>query len=608
MKERLSSDRVTKFLYTMLLLCLGIVPLAFNSKSAFGVEKISFSIPVAGEFKVSVESLEIFANEGKMTEEFELYAKRLDKSQLKQLREALQKRLEVSPAVVSRMTNMPMGKDFLRRMGRVLTIDSRQNGIFAIRSAAILAASNPQGFTAIDFLKQFPTNELLVNTDIILDFTKEITNFYAYNETTTKAIARQAATEAAQRQIEVSNLQDLTQPGTYEVSKETQTFKIDNLRQTQVWFATNYDLDADIYRPLGLTTPAPLILITHGFGSNRSNLAYLAEHLASYGYIVIAPEHIGNNTEYKEAFERGELSVDISPIEYYSRAKDLTYLLDKLAAYPELAGQIDWERVGVLGHSFGGTTALQVSGAKLNLPRITEECRTDRLTFNVSLLLQCRASYLPPGDYDLRDPRIKAVLAINPVVSSIFGPEGMGEIKIPTLMIGGNKDLATPFVEEQVHPFLWLNTQHKYLATFENGTHSSISNPVEVAKMPQIFQGVRPDVARGYLKTLSLAFFGVYVKDSTAEYRPYLTANYTSAIANRELPLHLISSLTVEQLTQAYEDKPPKPPIPEPVIASQPASSINQEDTLANIQQTGKLKIAMRNDAAPFGYLDSVGM
>ena len=41
-------------------------------------------------------------------------------------------------------------------------------------------------------------------------------------------------------------------------------------------------------------TPFPLVLYSHGGWSFRQSAAYLVEHLASYGFVVIAPDHVDN--------------------------------------------------------------------------------------------------------------------------------------------------------------------------------------------------------------------------------------------------------------------------------------------------------------------------
>ena len=53
------------------------------------------------------------------------------------------------------------------------------------------------------------------------------------------------------------------------------------MRQTTIGFTNSYNLDADLYLPEGINEPAPLVVITHGFGSSRVHFRYLANHLAN---------------------------------------------------------------------------------------------------------------------------------------------------------------------------------------------------------------------------------------------------------------------------------------------------------------------------------------
>ncbi|MDJ0634939.1 MAG: transporter substrate-binding domain-containing protein [Xenococcaceae cyanobacterium MO_188.B29] len=472
--------------------------------------------------------------------------------------------------------------------------------IVSFRSALLLAATDSEGLSAINVIGHFPTEEIKVNTDLIFSVIKEKSNFLRYNETTVRAISQQANSEIVSgHQENLAQLPDLRHKGSYSVTQETRTFAIDRVRQTQIGFTDSYNLDTDIYLPVDLTKPAPLVIITHGFGSSRSDFQYLGKHLASHGYIVLIPEHIGSNSDYKKAFLRGELSVDVSPIEFYSRPQDITYLLDAVEKDAELTNLINWEQVGILGHSFGGNTALAIAGAPINQERINQVCQKNQPSLNISMLLQCRASGLPPGDSNLRDDRIKAVVAANPVTSSIFGIESMGKIQIPTMMLAGSHDTTTPFITEQAHPFLWLNTQNKYLGLMAGGTHGYLINKEESHNLA-LFNNPLPELRRSYLKAMSLAFFEVYVRNRS-DYQPYLSSAYAQTISDRELPLYLIQSLTPEQLEQAYGATPPIPPIPESLVAASPTKTA---DILAEIRDTKTLKIAMRSNAAPFGYID----
>ncbi|MDJ0650138.1 MAG: alpha/beta hydrolase [Xenococcaceae cyanobacterium MO_188.B19] len=604
------SKKLLKIILTALLASLGTAFMELKPKASLGAERITFSFPVVGQFNLSVDSLAVFAEEGKITPEFEFYAKRLDDKTLSRFREALQERFDVSPTTVSRVTNMPMGENFLRQLGEVIYTHPKRNGIYAIRSALILAAADAEGLTFINFMRHFPTQDIQLNTQLIFTLIKELGNFLSYNETTINAIAEQGSREVNSQQIaDFEQMSDIREPGSYSVVQKTMTFAINQIRQTQLGFATDYSLDADIYLPEGLTEPAPLLIFSHGFTSSRSHFDYLAQHLASHGYIIVVPEHIGSNSEFKDAFLRGELRIDVSPVEFFSRPLDITYLLNEIQNNSEFPGLINWEQVGVLGHSFGGYTALALAGAPMNRDRTKQICQENKPTLNASILLQCRASSLPPGQYNLKDPRIKAAIAVNPVTSSILGLENMRQISIPTMILGGSEDIVAPFIEEQAHPFLWLTTPNKYLGVMVGGSHNSTSNEDGVSSLPDILQGVRPDLARIYLKAMSLAFFEVYLRDigssdkpESSEYQAYLSSAYAQVISNQELPFYLVKSLTPEQLEQAYGKTPPTPPIPEALLAVFPKK---KSKILAEIRNTKTLKIAMRSDAAPFGYIDN---
>ena len=573
--------------------------IALKPRSTTAAEKITFPLSILGEFQLSVDDLAVYAQDGTITPEFAYYANRLDEKTLGQLRQILQTSFAVEPITVYRVTNMPMGEDFLRRLGKIIYTHPERNGLYAIRAALIQASGEPEGLTVINFLRHFPTEEIQLNTDSIFAIVKEAENFFQYKDTTVKAIANQAEREITDdAKLNLANLPDIQQPGKYQVNKTTKTFSVTGLRQTETGFVGTYDLNVDLYLPKELDGAAPLAILAHGLGSERSDFDYLAQHLASHGYIVAIPEHAGSNGEYKEAYLRGEVSVDVSPIEFYSRPRDITYLLDGLEQDSNYQKAIDWSQIGVLGHSFGGTTVLLSSGAPLNLSRVKDVCQEDRFTLNTSLFLQCRASNLPPGNYDLQDPRIKAVVALNPVTSSVIGVESMSQIDIPTLIVGGTMDFVSPYIEEQVHPFLWLTTRHKYLATMVNGSHFSSISEANIAGVNEFLTGFHPKLGRNYLKTLSLAFFEAHVRE-LPEYQSYLTAAYAQNISNPKLPLHLIQSLTPDQLKLAYGDTPPTSPIPEPIIVSKPQQN---KDISAQIKQTGVLKVAIRDNVAPFGY------
>lgn len=105
--------------------------------------------------------------------------------------------------------------------------------------------------------------------------------------------------------------------------------------------------------------PWPLILFSHGSGGIRFQNSYECEHLASHGYVVVAPDHQGN-TYFDASGEQAQLAVD--------RPLDLLYVLDEMTRLnsqddSRFAGWIDFERpVGASGMSFGAFTIVVAAG------------------------------------------------------------------------------------------------------------------------------------------------------------------------------------------------------------------------------------------------------
>jgi ABC-2 type transport system ATP-binding protein len=110
-------------------------------------------------------------------------------------------------------------------------------------------------------------------------------------------------------------------------------------------------LDATIYLPKA--TPAPAILLAHGFSGDKTSVATQAEQLASNGYVVLAwtARGFGNST--------GEISMD-SP---NGEVADVSKLIDYLSTRKEVIQQAKNDpMVGITGDSYGGGISLMTAG------------------------------------------------------------------------------------------------------------------------------------------------------------------------------------------------------------------------------------------------------
>ncbi len=194
--------------------------------------------------------------------------------------------------------------------------------------------------------------------------------------------------------------------------------------------------------------PYPLVVFSHGFGLNAAAYHTIPEHLASYGFIVLAPEHIEGDW-----FESMAAVID--------RPRDIVRTLDYAEALntddTDFANQIDMDNVAVMGHSYGGYTTLAMAGAQIDLNAFNERCAA--LPEDSPEQFLCApiagrdaemAQYagladVPDGLWpSYGDERVDAIM---PIAGDafLFDTKGLASITIPMLAIGGTADTGTPY-------------------------------------------------------------------------------------------------------------------------------------------------------------------
>jgi len=117
----------------------------------------------------------------------------------------------------------------------------------------------------------------------------------------------------------------------------------------------------------------PVVLFSPGWGMSREDYTGLCADLASRGFVVVAMSHPFESAvtvlasgqvvgQSGDASIFGANMVDMSDI----RAADSSFVLDQLTQFARieptspLAGHLDLQHVGMIGHSLGGATAVQV--------------------------------------------------------------------------------------------------------------------------------------------------------------------------------------------------------------------------------------------------------
>lgn len=534
---------------------LGILFTCLSAGTANAAERIYVSYSFL-ERSISIESLEIYAREGRYTDNLATYGRFFSAEQLEQARSVLLQPVDLDALTIAQFLYTPIGERLLQRVSQVVRPKSGISGFHALRASLILAASEKDGLTALNVLKAYPTQGIQVDLTTGLTLFGEVQQLVAQTNSVVRTIEAEAKKQANAAPFD-GNADYLSRFGPL----KWQTRSMDLTDESQLrakYTGRSRSFPVDVYLPIRAEAkPSPVVVISHGLNSERSSFVYLAEHLASWGYNVIVPEHPGSNKEQIQSLLNGRANDVIEQMEFLDRPLDIKFALDEFERRADsdidLKNQFDLENVVVIGQSFGGYTALALGGAPLDFETLNRNCTVNlEDTFNLSLLLQCLALRIPPDQYQLSDSRVKGIIAMNPVGGSLFGQTGLSQIRIPTLIVGGSADTVAPIVPEQVYPFSWLTTEKKYFALINAGTHFSLIETVDdtpASQQLQVFLGRRPDVARDYMKALALSFVNAHLLNQ-GQYERFLSSNYGAALSKAPLPLSVVRDFSPEFLNQ----------------------------------------------------------
>lgn len=185
--------------------------------------------------------------------------------------------------------------------------------------------------------------------------------------------------------------------------------------------ARNRDISLSIEYPTR-GAAGPVIIFSHGYGTSGRSYVGLSSYWASYGYVVIKPTHADSGRSTTRPEGATELWPGETAASYRDRVADIQFVIDSLESleqkYPELAGKMNREKIGVGGHSYGALTAVLAAGGK---------------TFR--------------GDTPTRvaDARIDAIVAMSPIGTDPgvgLTTESWSDIRIPALYMTGTRDQA----------------------------------------------------------------------------------------------------------------------------------------------------------------------
>jgi predicted dienelactone hydrolase len=509
------------------------------------------------EFGISVKELETYANQGRVGKELEPFLGSIEPKDRKYVRQFLKLNSDFTPLQVSQFFRSAVGEKMLIYVGDLVqSVRASEpkpkrnvNSAKAIRTGLIAAAADPSGLSLLTFLRKYPAPTLRLNLEKGFEVANKIDKLGQETESAILGVEQLSSTLAqSEPEIESTAMADLANPGRYPVKLQTEILK-DPRRSRQ--------FTADFYLPQGLSKPAPVIVLSHGLASDRQHFAATARHLASHGFVAVTIEHPGSNLQKFKNLLAGSSKEMFDVSEFIDRPKDVSYVLDDL--WRRMPGMANVQQVGVIGHSFGGYTALALAGATIDFDYLTKECSQGFNTTNASLLLQCEALKLPRQAYNFRDDRIKFALAINPIESSIFGPKGIAKIQIPVAIAASSEDVVASAVLEQIKPFSWIVSPERYLFVVRGVGHVTDVRSFIRAFMPSL-ESVVPDKNIEPLKEYSRIFVLALVQTHVANrnaYRPYLQAGYAISISQSPNQVSILRSLTAQQLDNMLQLEPP---------------------------------------------------
>ncbi|MFH1464634.1 MAG: hypothetical protein ABIO70_09630 [Pseudomonadota bacterium] len=290
----------------------------------------------------------------------------------------------------------------------------------------------------------------------------------------------------------------------------------------QVWYPAS-EADDDLYTYDGFfeasarddgvpdcSAPRPVLVFSHGNQGVRYQSVYLTEWLARRGWVVVAPDHLGNTFLDYDDDMLGEVM--------FRRPTDVAAAFDWLAetaAGPggPLEGCVDAQAgYAVAGHSFGGFTTMAVAGAAI-VPSETAAYCAQYGGWLCDEVAAWAAEH-PGLEAQLGDPRAWAAVPMAPAgYEALRG--GLERVAIPALVLGGSRDNITPMAW-QVRPiFGGLESTPRYLGELADAGHYTFSDACDLADTFDDCEPpyLDPAVAHPLIDTVTAAFLGVVQGD-----------------------------------------------------------------------------------------------
>jgi len=321
-----------------------------------------------------------------------------------------------------------------------------------VRSALIRLKASGQRATLLGLLREIPGQKVTIRLDRAVPLMRRI-------ERHTRELDRLVLTYPKLHPASAAALARGPFPIQTRVSTIPETY-------------TNEPLEVTVVRPIG-TPILPAVVISHGLWDSPASFLGWAQHLASHGAPVFLPRHPGSDISQQADMLAGKAPPP-DPKEFLRRPFSVRGVLDALDAGSLPGGEgVRARNVTFIGHSWGGTTALQLAGARSLPAALWKDCAIANSPLrNISWVLQC--SFLPATTQtSLADPRIVRVVAVSPPQGLVFA-SGLVDLKVPVLLVSGSRDFVVPTRPEALLPFGTYPHGLNELVLAEGGTHFNL--------------------------------------------------------------------------------------------------------------------------------------
>jgi predicted dienelactone hydrolase len=275
--------------------------------------------------------------------------------------------------------------------------------------------------------------------------------------------------------------------------------EIASLRATWTDAAREREVPVALWYPkdlAALKTPAPVIIFSHGLGGSRDTYAAYGKHWASYGYVVVFPQHHGSDTAVigngmGEMMLKGKGAVPA----FLDRVADVHFVIDQVerlnaghleggvegaaggargerpaADYAVFKGQLDLKKIGMSGHSFGAITTQAVVG-EFSILGVGE------VAAGAAGAAPARGAEGVGAAVKLTEPRITAALAMSPIPAKGGLVAGaLEKVRTPTFFLNGSEDkLMAGNAADRRSPFDHSTYPETYLLTLTGANHMTFA-------------------------------------------------------------------------------------------------------------------------------------